>query len=305
MLYDSLHNKLLKLPDDVVVYPAHGAGSLCGRNMRAERSSTIGTERLTNYALQIPSREEFVRQLTSNLPVRPDYFLQDAEINRGGAPALSDLPELRAISPAELKAMLDDGVMALDVRPGDQFAAGHVPGSINIALSGQFASWAGTILGLSAGPVLISETAEQLSEARLRLARVGIETERGYLKGGVTGWEQAGFELAQLPQVTAQELQRRLSGNRIRVLDVRREPEWMAGHLEGAAWWPLDRFRISPPEVDLIVPLAVHCQSGYRSMIACSLLQRAGFQNVMNVTGGFEAWQKAQLPVSTGTPVQA
>jgi hydroxyacylglutathione hydrolase len=305
MLYDSLHNKLLKLPDDVVVYPAHGAGSLCGRNMRAERSSTIGTERLTNYALQIPSREEFVRQLTSNLPVRPDYFLQDAEINRGGAPALSDLPELRAISPAELKAMLDDGVMALDVRPGDQFAAGHVPGSINIALSGQFASWAGTILGLSAGPVLISETAEQLSEARLRLARVGIETERGYLKGGVTGWEQAGFELAQLPQVTAQELQRRLSGNRIRVLDVRREPEWMAGHLEGAAWWPLDRFRISPPEVDLSVPLAVHCQSGYRSMIACSLLQRAGFQNVMNVTGGFEAWQKAQLPVSTGTPVQA
>jgi hydroxyacylglutathione hydrolase len=305
MLYDSLHNKLLKLPDDVAVYPAHGAGSLCGRNMRAERSSTIGTERLTNYALQIPSREEFVRQLTSNLPARPDYFLQDAEINRGGAAALSDLAELQAISPAALKAMLDDGVRVLDIRPGDQFAAGHVPGSINIALSGQFATWAGTILGLSARPVLISENAEQLSEARLRLARVGIEGERGYLQGGVAGWKEAGFELTQLPQVTVQELQRRLSGNEIRVLDVRREAEWMAGHLEGADWWSLDRFRISPPEVDLNVPLAVHCQSGYRSMIACSLLQRAGFQNVMNVSGGFDAWQKAQLPVATGAPVEA
>jgi hydroxyacylglutathione hydrolase len=305
MLYDSLHNKLLKLPDDVAVYPAHGAGSLCGRNMRAERSSTIGTERLTNYALQIPTPEEFVQQLTSNLPARPDYFLQDAEINRGGAPALSDLAELKAVSPAELKAMLEEGVMALDIRPGDEFAAGHVPGSINIALSGQFASWAGTILGLSALPVLIAETAEHLSEARLRLARVGIEAERGYLKGGVEGWKQAGFKLAQLPQIAVQELQQRLSGNRIHVLDVRREAEWMAGHLEGAAWWPLDRFRISPPEVDLNAPLAVHCQSGYRSMIACSLLQRAGFQNVMNVTGGFDAWQKAQLPVSTDAPVEA
>src|SRR5690242_785859 len=134
MLYDSLHEKLLKLPDSVLVYPAHGAGSLCGRNMRAEKSSTIGTERLTNYALQIPSREEFVKQLTSNLPVRPDYFLQDAEINRGGAPPLSDLAELKGVSPVELKALLEEGVIALDIRPPEQFAAGHVPGSINIAL---------------------------------------------------------------------------------------------------------------------------------------------------------------------------
>ena len=130
----------MKLPDEVLVYPAHGAGSLCGRNMRAERSSTIGTERLTNYALQIPSREEFIRQLTTNLPARPEYFLQDAEINRGGAPALADLPELKAVTPAELKSMLDEGVIALDLRPAEQFAAGHVPGSVNIPLSGQFAS---------------------------------------------------------------------------------------------------------------------------------------------------------------------
>jgi glyoxylase-like metal-dependent hydrolase (beta-lactamase superfamily II) len=166
LLYDSLHGKLLKLPDEVLVYPAHGAGSLCGRNMRAERVSTIGTEWLTNYALQITSREEFVAQLTSNLPARPAYFLQDAEINRTGAAALSDLPELSPIEPAELKRILAEGGIALDVRPGDQFAAGHVPGSVNIALSGQFASWAGALLGLAARPVLIADSQEAVSEAR-------------------------------------------------------------------------------------------------------------------------------------------
>ena len=305
LLYDSLHNKLLKLPDEVLVYPAHGAGSLCGRNMRAERSSTIGTERLTNYALQIKTREEFIKQLTSNLPARPEYFLQDAEINRGGAPSLAELPELNGISPAELKALLEESVLALDVRPGDQFAAGHVPGSVNIPLSGQFASWAGSIIGLSSRPVLIADTPEQLSEARLRLARVGIETERGYLDGGVTGWKQTGFKLAILPEISVHDLQKQLSENKISVLDVRREGEWMAGHIDGAGWWPLDRFRVSPPDVDLNVPLAVHCQSGYRSIIACSLLQRAGFQNVVNVSGGFGAWQEAKLPVAAGAPAEA
>ena len=306
MLYDSLHDKLLKLPDEVLVYPAHGAGSLCGRNMRAERSSTIGTERLTNYALQIPNREEFIRQLTSNLPARPEYFLQDAEINRGGAPALADLPELKAVTPAELKAMLDEGVIALDIRPGEQFAAGHVPGSVNIPLSGQFASWAGTILGLSSRPVLIADSPEQLSEARLRLARVGIEAERGYLEGGVAGWSGRGIRSGNAARDHAcRSCNKRLAKNGMQALDVRREAEFMAGHIEEAAWWPLDRFRISPPEVDLNVPLAVHCQSGYRSMIACSLLQRAGFKNVVNVSGGFGAWQEAKLPVATGAPVEA
>jgi hydroxyacylglutathione hydrolase len=305
LLYDSLHNKLLKLPDPVLVYPAHGAGSLCGRNMRAERSSTIGTERLTNYALQIKTREEFISQLTSNLPARPEYFLQDAEINRGGAPSLSELPELKAISAAELKAMLEDGVLALDVRPGELFAAGHVPGSVNIPLSGQFASWAASVLGLSSRPVLIADTPEQLSEARLRLARVGIEAERGYLDGGVAGWKRAGFDLANLREITVQELQDQLSANKIRVLDVRREAEWMAGDVDGAECWPLDRFRVAAPELDLNLPLAVHCQSGYRSTIACSLLQRGGAQNVVNVSGGFGAWQEAKLPVASGAPVEA
>jgi rhodanese-related sulfurtransferase len=305
LLYDSLNNKLMTLSDDVLVYPAHGAGSLCGRNMRAERSSTIGTERLTNYALQIKSREEFVRQLTENLPVRPAYFLQDAEINRSGASSLSELPALKPVSAAELKALLDEGVIALDVRAGEQFAAGHVPGAINIALSGQFATWAGTVLGLSARPVLIAESPEQLSEARLRLARVGIEDARGYLKDGTAGWQQAGFLLAETPQLSVQDLQRRLQADKSSVLDVRREPEWQAGHIEEAAWWPLDNFKVAAPEIDRDAPVAVHCKSGYRSMIACSLLQRAGFRDVTNVVGGFDAWMLAGLPFEREKPVVA
>src|SRR5580692_5018429 len=305
MLFDSLHHKLLALSDEVLVYPAHGAGSLCGRNMRAERSSTIGTERLTNYALQIKSREEFIRQLTRNLPTRPEYFLQDAEINREGASALSDLHELLSISASELKSMLDEGVVALDVRPCDQFARGHVPGSINIALSGQFASWAGTVLGFSARRVLIADSPEQVSEARLRLARVGSEDAVGYLNGGTAAWQLAGFGLAEVPQITVEVLQERLQAQASQLLDVRREAEWHAGHIEDAAWWPLDNFKISPPEIDRERPIAVHCKSGYRSMIACSLLQRAGFRNVTNVIGGFDAWQQAKFPFRSETTVEA
>jgi hydroxyacylglutathione hydrolase len=299
MLYDSLNAKLLTLPDNVLVYPAHGAGSLCGKNMRAERSSTIGSERLTNYALQIKSREEFVVQLTSNLPSRPEYFLKDAEINRTGAEALSELPALRAIEPHELDRMLRDGEIALDVRSGDEFVLGHVPGSINIALSGQFASWAGTVLGLTAHPVLIADSDQQLEEARLRLARVGMEALDGYLAGGVGAWRQAGLPVAQTGQITAEELRSQLQARNVQVLDVRRQPEWDAGHIENATWWPLDNFRVSPPEIDHDTPLAVHCKSGYRSIIASSLLERAGFHHVLNVVGGLDAWQQAKLPVVT------
>jgi hydroxyacylglutathione hydrolase len=300
-----LHNKVLSLADEVLVYPAHGAGSLCGRNMRAERSSTIGTERLTNYALQIRSKDEFVTQLTEHLPVRPEYFSQDAEINRSGAAPLSDLPPVRRLAPAELDRMLREGEIALDVRACEEFAAGHVPGSVNIALSGQFATWAATVLGLKAHPVLIAGAEEQLSEARLRLARVGIEDLDGCLDGGVRAWQAAGFPVATLTQISAAELEQELNKQRIQVLDVRREPEWEAGHIEGAAWWPLDHFKVSTPEVDRDAPIAVHCKSGYRSAIACSLLLRAGFKNVNNISGGFDAWQQANLPFVIEKPVNA
>jgi len=303
LLYDSLHSKLFTLPDNVLVYPAHGAGSLCGKNMRAERSSTIGIERLTNYALQIQSREEFISQLTSNLPTRPEYFAKDAEINRTGAPALSDLPGLKPIDPQQLQELLAHGELALDVRPCDEFAAGHVPGSVNIALSGQFASWAATVLGLNAHLVLIAATSDQVEEARVRLARVGIEAVDGYLEGSVNAWKGSGLPVATIKEMTVNEL--RSLQSRIQVLDVRRAPEWEAAHIDGATWWPLDNFKVSPPEMDHEAHIAVHCKSGYRSMIACSLLQRAGFKHITNVVGGFDAWNEAKLPSISAKPVGA
>jgi glyoxylase-like metal-dependent hydrolase (beta-lactamase superfamily II)/rhodanese-related sulfurtransferase len=295
LLYDSLHQKLMTLPDATQVFPAHGAGSLCGRNMRADRSSTIGTERLTNYALQIKSRDEFVRQMTANLPARPEYFSQDAEINRMGAAPLDQLPELTAIPATGLRDMMKDGALVLDVRPTEQFAAEHVPGSVNISLSGQFATWAGTVLGLAARPVLVAESVEKVHEAHLRLARVGIDAESGYLENGIEGWKAAGLELASIQQIDVRDLSTRR--RQLPVLDVRREGEWKAGHLEDARWHPLDEFGKAMPLFDPSLTIAVHCKSGYRSMIACSLLQRAGYRNVINVVGGLDAWQAAQLPL--------
>src|ERR1700678_556830 len=299
LLYNSLHKKLLALPDAVMVYPAHGAGSLCGRAMRAERSSTIGTERLTNYALQIANRDDFIAQLTTNLPTRPDYFLEDAEINRSGAATLKELPPLPALSPAEVQALFEQNANLLDVRPGDEFAAGHVPDSISIALSGQFASWAGGILGIHSKPVLVGDSEAQIEEARLRLARVGIEDLGGYLNGGAAAWEKAGRPLAKTAQISAQELNQKLSEGSWRaadVLDVRREGEWQAGHIADVPCRALDTFPQSLPAVDRERPMAVHCKSGYRSIIACSLLERAGHRNVVNVVGGFDAWLAAGFP---------
>ncbi|MBI3478067.1 MAG: MBL fold metallo-hydrolase [Acidobacteria bacterium] len=305
LLYDSLHQKVLRLPDATLVYPAHGAGSLCGRSMRAERSSTIGTERLTNYALQIGSREEFVQQLTSNLPVRPGYFLQDAEINRSGAEALTNRPPLPEFTPAELQTLLIDKANIVDVRPPEQFAAGHIAGSINIALSGQFATWAGTILGLGSKPVLVAETDAQIEEAALRMSRVGIEDVHGYLSGEISAWQKAGLPLAVTAQISAEDLDKKLRAKEVQVLDVRRANEWQAGHIEQAANLALDDFPHGLPEVQDSQPLAVHCKGGYRSMIACSLLERAGHHNVLNVVGGYDAWHAAGLPEVSGQLVKA
>lgn len=296
LLYDSLHDKLMKLPGNVLVYPAHGAGSLCGRNMRAERCSTIATERMTNYALQIGSRDEFVRELTSKVPVRPEYFAQDAEINRDGAAPLSELKELKALSPQILQSLLNEGIVALDVRPPSDFAKAHVPGSINIALSGQFASWAGSVIGLTARPVLIADNDEQLSEAHLRLARVGIEDARGFLEGGIAGWKKAGMPVATLQEVSVEQLSAWMHSGETKLVDVRREGEWKAVHIDGAVWSPLDTLSRNLPALDRDCRVAVQCKSGYRSAIACSVLQKSGFRNVVKVLGGMDAWQAAKLP---------
>ncbi|HBY60427.1 MAG TPA: MBL fold metallo-hydrolase [Solibacterales bacterium] len=289
LLYESLHGKLLKLPDDVEVYPAHGAGSLCGRQIGTERSSTIGRERRTNPALRPMDKEAFIRYLTDDLPDRPDYFAREVEINRSGAGAIAALPPLRALSWAEAEPLLEQGAILLDVRPASAYAGGHIRGAVHIGLGGQFASWAGILLGVDARLILVGEDWEQ---ARTRLARVGIEDVAGYLTDGPA--------TLTTPQVSVQDLQALMAEGGLTVLDVRRAAEWEAGHLAGARLAPLQQLAKEAGPLDRTALTAVHCKSGYRSAIAVSLLEKAGFERVVNVTGGFDAWATAGLPVSVG-----
>ncbi len=296
LLYDNLHNKLLKLPDEVLIYPAHGAGSLCGKNMSAERCSTISRQRQLNYALQPMSRDAFVHMLTAELPPRPEYFAKDAEMNREGPALMEEIPPPTPLSPQEVSERIHNaGVVALDTRPAAQFGAGHVPGSVNIGLTGQYASWAATVIGLGKPILLIAEDDERVHESSMRLARVGIETVVGFLEGGIQAWEKAGLPLEEIPQVSVHQLKDNLE--RWQVLDVRRLGEWQAGHIAGARHHPLDRFPQSLPPLDPNRPVAVHCKSGFRSSAASSLLQARGFREIYNVTGGFDAWTASGYPV--------
>lgn len=298
MLYDSLHNKLLKLPDETEIFPAHGAGSLCGRQMSTERSSTIGKERRMNYALQARSRDEFIHLLTDSLPPRPEYFGRDVELNRQGAAPLEDLPHPVPVRAPEVFRLQSEGAIVLDTRPAMQFAVAHVPNSIHIALSGQYASWAARILGLDKQIILVGEDDDHLRESQMRLARVGIEKVRTYLDGGITGWIKGGYQLDYIPQVSVQEFaeMREQEKDRVAVLDVREAGEIEAGAIEGSVRIPLGQLQSRLDELERNKLLVVHCKGGYRSSIATSLLRRAGFTDVVNLTGGFDAWMKFAKP---------
>jgi rhodanese-related sulfurtransferase len=301
MLYDSLHDKLLKLPDDVRVFPAHGAGSLCGRSISSERSSTIGHERRFNYALQPMPRKDFIQLMTTDLPEAPEYFSRDALINMEGAPALEQLPPLQALSPAAIDAFRREGVI-LDVRDSAQYANGHIAGSLHIALSGQFASWSGTLISPSSSIVLVAEDEEKVHEARTRLSRVGLDRVSGYLDGGIAAWDRAGFPLQKTEQIPVEELQHRLAERMVDVvLDVRRPAEWSSGHIASARNVPLNHLVEGARELDRQTRVAVICAGGFRSAIAGSLLEKSGFNLVSNVVGGMAAWSGSKLPVTTAT----
>jgi glyoxylase-like metal-dependent hydrolase (beta-lactamase superfamily II)/rhodanese-related sulfurtransferase len=293
-LYDSLHRKLLALPDSVAVYPAHGAGSLCGRNISSETSSTIGEQRRTNYALRPMPREEFVAMMTADLPEAPAYFGRDAALNREGPAALSSLPPPSSLTPKDVREKTAGGAVLLDTRPSREYGAAHVPGALNIGLGGQFASWAGTLMPLETPIVLAAEDPERLDEARTRLARVGLETVPGYLEGGVEAWERAGLPLAKTEQIDVAELKERLAEDpSLQVLDVRRPPEYASGHIERAVSVPLGELAKRAASLDPSRPVAVICASGYRSSTATSLLERLGFPRATNVVGGMNAWHAA------------
>jgi hydroxyacylglutathione hydrolase len=300
MLYDSLHGKLLTLPDDVEVYPAHGAGSMCGRNISKETSSTIGEQRRFNYALQPMTRDAFVRMMTTDLLPAPQYFPRDAEINRGGARLLADLPPPVPLAPRDVVTRVANRALALDVRTAAAFGAGHIPGSVNIGLGGQFASWAGSLIGADTPIVLVAEDEAQVAEAVTRLARVGHESVTGFLAGGIYAWDRAGMPVMKIPQLPVDELKARLAEEpSLQLIDVRRPPEYRAGHAPSAVSVPLDDLTRLSGTLDPFRPTAAICASGYRSSAATSLLAKRGFPAVFNVIGGTNAWQAAGYPVET------
>jgi rhodanese-related sulfurtransferase len=302
MLYSSLHEKLLRLPDATEIFPAHGAGSLCGRQMSSERSSTLGKERRTNYALLARNSEEFIHLLTDSLPPRPEYFGKDVELNRRGAPALEELPHPVPVRAPEVFRLQSEGAIVLDTRPTMHFAVAHVPGSVHIALSGQYASWAARILGLDKRIILVGEDAGHLRESQLRLARVGIENVQAYLEDGIGGWIRGGYELDYIPQISAPEFTalREDEGDHIAILDVREPAEVEAGGMKGSVRIPLGQLQERIGELDHDKLVVAHCKSGYRSAVATSLLRRAGFRDVANLAGGFDAWKAIDQSTSTG-----
>ena len=288
---------MLALPEDTEVFPAHGAGSLCGRQIGTEHSSSIGKERRTNYALQAKTCEEFIHLLTEGLPPRPEYFGRDVEINRQGAAPLNELPPLAPLPADEVLRLQSEGAVILDTRPAQQFAVAHVPGSVHIALSGQYASWAARILGLDTPIILVGEDPNHIRESRLRLARVGIESVTGYLEDGITGWVRAGKDADYVPQISVQKFAELFEKepSQVAILDVREPGEVDAGAIDGSIRIPLGELQARVGELKPDGLLVVHCKGGYRSSIATSILLRAGFRDIANLTGGYDAWHSAAL----------
>ena len=267
----------------------------------AETSSTIGDQRKFNYALKPMSKEEFVSLMTADLPEAPAYFSRDAEINRGGAALLETLPRPGALSPRQVFDLAAQAHTILDVRSATDFGAGHVPGSINIGLSGQFAMWAGSLIPLTAPIVLVAESEEQVDEATTRLARVGMENVQGYLSGGILAWAQSDLPVLSVPQITVAELKDLATRESdLQIIDVRRPAEYENGHVPNATNAPLSSLRATAAELGLskAETTAVICAGGYRSSAATSILQHLGFTDLLNVSGGTTAWISAGYQIT-------
>lgn len=283
MLYDSLREKILAYPDDAEVYPAHGAGSLCGKSLSKETWSTLGNQRQTNYALQPMSKEEFIQIVAADQPEVPAYFPKSAAKNLEGSRALEDLPKPQEFSVEEIKAF--DGLV-IDVRTAGEYGAGHIPETVNIGLGGQFASWAGTLIPIGTPVAIAAESAEQVDEAFMRLARVGIETVRGFIL--MKNWDG---EIKKIEQVSVGEVASLAQTEKyLQLVDVRRAAEYAGGHAVRARNVPLDKLSQEFEKLDPQAPTYVICQGGYRSSAGTSILERAGFSKLYNVTGGTAAW---------------
>jgi glyoxylase-like metal-dependent hydrolase (beta-lactamase superfamily II)/rhodanese-related sulfurtransferase len=291
MLYDSLHEKILPLPDETEVYPAHGAGSLCGKSLSKETWSTLGEQKRTNYALKPMTKEEFIKVVAADQPEVPAYFPVSASQNLRGSVSLEDLPKPEAFSSKQIENF--DGIV-VDVRQNTEFGASHIPNAINIGLGGQFASWAGTLISTGTSVAIVADTKEQIEEAFMRLARVGIETVKGFIL-----MKDFNGEVKSIEQISVTEAKEAIKDGQVQFIDVRRAAEHASGHAVNTLNLPLN---ILPDEVDKLdpeKPTYVICQSGYRSSLGTSILENAGFKQVYNVTGGTKAWMDAGLETET------
>jgi len=294
LLYDSLNQKIAALPDDVIVYPAHGPGSSCGKNLGPSTSSTIGDEKQSNYALQPQSREDFIQAVTADLPAAPQYFPINARINKEGYDSLDEIltRALTPLSPEDFKKWMEqEETIVLDTRKGTEFTAAFVPGSISIGLDGRFAEWAGSLLPFDKPIILVTEAGQE-RESAIRLARVGFSKMQGYLNGGIEAWRKSGGEIDLIIDIEADELAMDLPyDDHLIAVDVRREAEYGDGHIRGAVNIPLNELTDpgSMANIEEFQNLYIYCGSGYRSVIAASLMKRQGIHNLRNVVGGFNA----------------
>ncbi|MGC4035126.1 MAG: rhodanese-like domain-containing protein [Chitinophagaceae bacterium] len=293
MLFDSLQKKIVPLADDVIVYPAHGAGSSCGKNLGPDTYSTIGDEKKFNYALQQQSKDAFIKAVTDGLAEPPQYFAINAKINKEGYESLDDVLAhgLKPLSVSEFKSWIEKDAIILDTRLADTFADGFVPGAISIGLEGRFAEWAGGLLSFEAPIILVTEAGRE-KETIIRLARVGFDKIKGYLNGGYEAWKNAGEEVDMIINVEADELMMDIPfDDNLIVIDVRKPVEFADGHLKDALNMPLAELNdpANMANINEESNVYVHCASGYRSIIASSLLKRQGIHNIRNVVGGWDA----------------
>ncbi len=304
LLYDSLHGKLMKLPDRTLVYPTHGAGSLCGKNLSTDTVSTIGVQRLYNYALQPMSKEEFIRIVTADQPDTPSYFTYDAVLNARERPTLEGVleGELRPLSLGEVLELLEQGAQTLDTRDPADFEGAHLLGSINVGLGGSYATWCGTVLDRERPVVLVTGRGRE-REAALRLGRIGLDIVAGHLEGGMEALAERADLVARVERVTAGALAEQLDQPEPPlVLDVRTEREWHEKRIGESVNIPLSRLAQRVDELPRDRPIVVHCTSGYRAAIAASLLLAAGFSQIADLVGGLAAWESSRLETLPAEP---
>jgi glyoxylase-like metal-dependent hydrolase (beta-lactamase superfamily II)/rhodanese-related sulfurtransferase len=301
MLYDSLRNRIMTLPDDVIVYPAHGAGSACGKSMSKETFDLLGNQKKTNYALQNISKEDFIKELTTGILPPPQYFPKNAMLNKKGYENYDDVIEKgkRSLNAEEFeKKMKEKNLVVLDVRKPQDFAQGHVPGALFIGLDGQFAPWVGTVIENISSPILIVAPEGREEETVMRLSRVGYDNCIGYLEGGFDSWKNSGKPVSSITSISADEFSKRIVNSKLTVIDVRKPGEYEAQHIADVPNFPLDFIDQWKSDLDQSKEYYIHCAGGYRSMIAASILSARGFERLIDIEGGFSAIQKTAIPVT-------